>query len=161
NGAHVAVAGSHPSALDRDAAASVRFAPGAGEAFLCALAAALGSGEADDFARRAGADAAQVRKLAGLLRESGPVVIGWGGRLSHGPRGKHAVDALLAVASALNLAGTEGAGLLEVPAGTNGRGIREVGLAPNLGPGLTGPHAEGREAADIAQALADGDGGAL
>src|SRR4051794_41207935 len=36
---------------------------------------------------------------------------------------------LLAVASALDLAGTEGSGLLEVPAGSNGRGLREVGLA--------------------------------
>src|SRR4051812_34703681 len=41
NGVQVAVASSHPSALDRDAAAAVRFAPGAAEAFLAALAAAL------------------------------------------------------------------------------------------------------------------------
>jgi NADH-quinone oxidoreductase subunit G len=43
NGVKVAVATSHPSALDRDAAATVRFAPGSGEALLVALAAALGS----------------------------------------------------------------------------------------------------------------------
>src|SRR5215208_3048448 len=43
NGVQVAVASSHPSALDREAAAAVRFAPGAGEALLVALASALGS----------------------------------------------------------------------------------------------------------------------
>src|SRR4051812_28240210 len=43
NGVHVTVASSHPSGLDRDAAATVRFAPGAGEALLVALATALGS----------------------------------------------------------------------------------------------------------------------
>src|SRR4051812_41846584 len=46
NGVQVAVASSHPSALDRDAAATVRFAPGSGEAVLAALAAALGSDRA-------------------------------------------------------------------------------------------------------------------
>src|SRR3954467_3741960 len=46
NGVQVAVASSHPSALDRDAAATVRFAPGSGEALLAALAAALGSDRA-------------------------------------------------------------------------------------------------------------------
>jgi NADH-quinone oxidoreductase subunit G len=44
NGVQVAVASSHPSALDRDAAAAVRFAPGSGEALLAALAEALGAG---------------------------------------------------------------------------------------------------------------------
>src|SRR5215212_894423 len=46
NGVQVTVASSHPSALDRDAAATVRFAPGSGEALLAALAAALGSDQA-------------------------------------------------------------------------------------------------------------------
>src|SRR5947209_12259931 len=46
NGVQVAVASSHPSALDREAAATVRFAPGSGEALLAALAAALGSDRA-------------------------------------------------------------------------------------------------------------------
>src|SRR4051812_39583376 len=43
NGVQVTVASSHPSALDRDAAATVRFAPGSSEALLAALLAALGS----------------------------------------------------------------------------------------------------------------------
>jgi NADH-quinone oxidoreductase subunit G len=88
-------------------------------------------------------------------------VIIWGERLSQGPRGKEAVDALLAVAAALNIPSTEGAGLIEVPAGTNARGLREVGLAPNLGPGLADPPATGRDGAAIAEALVAGDAAAL
>jgi NADH-quinone oxidoreductase chain G len=271
NGVQVTVASSHPSALDRDAAATVRFAPGSGEALLVALAAALGSdrvrgdgvpepvspgepepreelvtepdpgapapvagpdgtpgamaggppgeqstegerpavtppGETGEprvgagesgaetgstdvpgaeppaksksltdrgqtlqreslgsgenhleaLAFRAGADADQIARLAGILRAAGPVVIVWGERLSHGPRGKQAVDALLAVAGALGVAETEGAGLLEVPAGANGRGLREVGVLPGAGPGLAAVDSPGRDASAIADALAAG-----
>jgi len=59
------------------------------------------------------------------------------------------------------MAGTEGAGLLEVPAGSNGRGLREAGVLPNAGPGLSaGPAAgdgDGRDAAGIAEGLASGE----
>ena len=34
------------------------------------------------------------------------------------------------------MAGKEESGLIEVPAATNGRGMREVGVLPELGPGL-------------------------
>ena len=34
---------------------------------------------------------------------------------------------------------TAGAGLLEIPAGANGRGLREAGVLPNAGPGLLEP----------------------
>jgi NADH-quinone oxidoreductase subunit G len=230
NGVKVTVASSHPSALDRDAAATVRFAPGSGEALLAALAAALGSdrapraraeepvpdgiaaeaepvghaaelphgdpvgtmgevvtepdpgapapvsgpggdaapeasapGATDDsvavLADRAGADPDAIRSLAATLRAAGSVVIIWGERLSHGPRGKQAIDALLALAQALNIPATEGSGLLEVPAGTNGRGLREVGVLPNFGPGFS--DASGRGAAEIADALAGGQASAL
>src|SRR5439155_4127474 len=46
NGVQVTVASSHQSALDREAAATVRFAAGSGGARLAALAAALGAGRA-------------------------------------------------------------------------------------------------------------------
>jgi NADH-quinone oxidoreductase chain G len=120
-----------------------------------------GDGRLDTLARRAGADAAQISELAAILRQAGPVVILWGERLSHGPRGKQAVDALLAVASALGVAETEGAGLLEVPAGANGRGLREVGVLPGTGPGLAPLDSPGRDAGAIADALAAGDTAAL
>jgi NADH-quinone oxidoreductase subunit G len=116
-------------------------------------------GDSGALAARAGADAEEIQRLADVLRAAGSVVIVWGERLSHGPRGRQAVDALLAVAQALDLAGTEGSGLLEVPAGTNGRGLREIGLLPNSGPGFA--DAEGRGANDIAGALAAGESSAL
>jgi NADH-quinone oxidoreductase subunit G len=116
-----------------------------------------GGNRLETLAFRAGADADQIARLAGILRQAGPVVIIWGERLSHGPRGKQAVDALLAVASALGVAETEGAGLLEVPAGANGRGLREVGVLPAAGPGLAELDSPGRNSAAIADALAAGD----
>jgi predicted molibdopterin-dependent oxidoreductase YjgC len=122
-----------------------------------------GPGGGDDpvavLSDRAGADPDAVRRLAATLRAAGSVVIIWGERLSHGSRGRQAVDALLAVASALGLAGADGSGLLEVPAGTNGRGLREVGLLPNAGPGFSG--ASGRGSADMADSLTGGESSAL
>jgi NADH-quinone oxidoreductase subunit G len=120
-----------------------------------------GDGRLDQLAHNAGADAAQIRELAGILRQAGSVVIIWGERLSHGPRGRQAVDALLAVATALGIDQTDGAGLLEVPAGANGRGLREVGVLPQTGPGLLDAQPAGRDSAAIAEALAAGDIAAL
>ena len=57
--------------------------------------------------------------------------------------------ALLAVARRCGATDTDGAGLIEVPAGTNGRGLREVGCLPNLGPGLTAAEATGVGAAEM------------
>jgi NADH-quinone oxidoreductase subunit G len=62
------------------------------------------------------------------------------------------VEALLALAGALGVEDRDEAGLIEVPAGTNGRGLREVGCAPTVGPGLTDVPAEGMTAAEIAEA---------
>ncbi len=42
--------------------------------------------------------------------------------------------------------GADGAGLLEVPAFANGRGLREAGVLPNAGPGLSEPPAAGGDA---------------
>jgi NADH-quinone oxidoreductase subunit G len=81
------------------------------------------------------------------------VVVVWGERLSHGERGQGAVDALLATASALGLGEDDGGGLLEVPALTNGRGLREVGCLPNMGPGLADVQETGLEADRIAEEL--------
>ena len=49
-----------------------------------------------------------------------------------------ALAALLRIADKLGLAGRDGAGLLEVPAGTNARGIREAGALPERRPRLLG-----------------------
>ncbi|HLL87459.1 MAG TPA: NADH-quinone oxidoreductase subunit NuoG [Thermoleophilaceae bacterium] len=194
-GVKTVVIGGRPGALDPTADAIVRTAPGASEAALGALAAALGEvepvehapserrmprdvaqaplgglderqhGEPDEQGRsldqggldalagKAGTSAESVRNAAALLRDAGPVVVVWAERLSHGARGREAVAALLALAGALEVAGTEGAGLIEVPSGTNSRGLREVGCIPNLGPGLADAPEAGLPAADIARAL--------
>jgi NADH-quinone oxidoreductase subunit G len=149
NGARLVVASARPSTLDPNAAAALRYAPGADEAAIGALAAALGSSRAatpslDDWARSARASAGfragatnggpppsaadAVRAAAEVLRDAGDVVVICGERAGS--------DALLALAGALGLEGKDESGLIEVPAGTNGRGLREVGAARGLGPGL-------------------------
>ncbi|MCD6725792.1 MAG: NADH-quinone oxidoreductase subunit NuoG [Solirubrobacteraceae bacterium] len=162
-GVRLFVATSRPSSLDDRARGIVRYAPGAGEAFLAALDAALtGEGDVDALAGAAGADADAVRRLADGLRDAGEeVVVLWGERLTAGPRGADAARALLNVAARLGLAGRDGAGLLEVPSAANGRGLREVGVLPNAGPGLCEPSAEGRDADGIAAAAAAGEIAAL
>ena len=90
---------------------------------------------AADLQERAGELAAQ---LQGIGEE---VVILWGECLTAGPDGATAARALLDLADTLSLADTDGAGLLEIPAGTNGRGLREAGVLPNANPGLCEPSA--------------------
>ncbi len=155
NGARVVVASSRPSSLDASAAASLRFSPGGAEAALGALAAALGSSrtpgaDVASLAARARASAgfrpgrplsngdagAAVRALADLLKDAGDVVVIWGERVFGGERGGQAADALLAVAESLGIAGKAESGMIAIPEVTNGRGLREVGCAPGLLPGL-------------------------
>jgi NADH-quinone oxidoreductase subunit G len=154
NGARLVVASARPSTLDPNAAAALRFAPGTAEAAIGALASALGSpraGSIDELAEKArasegfragspppngggprtGADA--VRAVADVLRDAGDVVVIWGERVG---AAAEALEALLALAGALGIEGKDEAGLIEVPAGTNGRGLREVGCVPTLEPGL-------------------------
>jgi len=113
------------------------------------------TGGIDDLSRRAGTSSEAIRNAAAILRAAGPTVVLWGERLSHGARGGAGVRALLALARALAIPETEGAGLIEVPAGTNGRGLREVGCLPGLGPGLADAPSVGKAAAEIAPALDD------
>ena len=160
----LAVASPAESSLDANAAAIVRYAPGGAAAFTAALAAALsGLGDVESLAAKAGAEADGVRRLAALLRgprstgedEEAPareIVVLWGERLTAGPNGAAAAHALIELADALQIAGTEGAGLLEIPSSANGRGLREAGVLPNAGPGLGAPATEGLDAAGMAGA---------
>ncbi len=178
NGVQLALGSPRKSALAERATLSVRYAPGGGAAFAAALAAALtGSPRLAQHAQAAGADAEAVRELAAMLAgEDGSareLVVLWGERLTAGPDGAQGARALLQIARALGLASTEGAGLLEVPAGTNARGLREAGVLPNAGPGLSWPPAPGRganggagssighDAHGIARAVSDGELSAL
>ncbi len=165
NGARLVVASSRPSTLDGAASAALRFAPGASEAGLAALAAALDSPRAnsaslDELARSARAEAGfiqgrpatnggppagagAVRSVAHVVRTAADVVVIWGERVICGARGEQAGQALLAVADALGIAGRAESGLIGIPAEANGRGLREVGCAPGLGPGLVDVEAPG------------------
>ena len=105
-------------------------------------------------AGRAGAATDDIRAAATALRDAGDVVVIWGERIAHGPRGKQATAALLALARALKIESADGAGLIEVPAGsTNARGLREVGCLPNLKAGLQEADAAGIAGADMPGAL--------
>jgi NADH-quinone oxidoreductase subunit G len=106
----------------------------------------------------------RASELALELRESGDeVVILWSERLTAGASGAAAAQALLDLAQTLSLADTDGAGLLEIPAATNGRGLREAGVLPNAGPGLSEPRGgvngvgDPLDARGIAHGLAEGE----
>ncbi|MGZ6706170.1 MAG: NADH-quinone oxidoreductase subunit NuoG [Solirubrobacteraceae bacterium] len=168
-GVKLSVATSRPSSLDPNARRTVRFAPGAGEAFARALTAALtpgAHGDADRHARAAGIEPDALLALAEGLRDAGEdVVIVFGERLVSGPRGAEAARALLDLAGRLDvLGGRDGAGLLCVPSSTNGRGLAEAGVLPNAGPGLSAVEnlsRPARDAAGIAAAAAAGELSAL
>ena len=125
NGVKLAIATARPSALDPNAALVVRYAPGDEAAFLAGARARRWHGAAGDpdDRSRALADAAARRRRG----RRDPV-----GRALAAPT---ALASLLRIARRLGLAGRDGAGLLEIPAGANGRGLREAGALPNAGPG--------------------------
>jgi NADH-quinone oxidoreductase subunit G len=151
-GVRLVVASARPSALDPNAGLIRRYEPGGEAAFLTGLDRALAGG-----ASAGDPETAPFSELADYLRDGGEdVVIIWGERCLD----EAALRALLSIADRLGLAGREGAGLLEIPVGANGRGLREAGATPAMGPGYgeldagTGP---GRGAREIARAAASGD----
>ena len=117
--ARLVVASERPTALDGGSTESARYAPGQAAAFMAALAAELGEDPAPQ-----GPHAEDAARIAGELRPGSTVVV-WGERLAGEAA---ATEALLRCAEALD-ASAEGAGLIGVPDGANGRGLREVGCA--------------------------------
>ena len=151
NGVKLAIASARPSTLDPNATVSLRYAPGDEAAFLSALEAAC------RHASSGAAPTASVAALAELLTTGGEdVVIVYNESLPD-----TALASLLRIAQLLGLDGRAGAGLLEIPAGANGRGVREVGAVPNAGPGYSELPASGRSAGAIAAAAAAGEVTAL
>ena len=145
NGVALAIASARPSALDRNAKRIVRHAPGGEAELLTELETALG--------RDGGDDDSDLGALAGLLRDGGQdVVIVWSERI-----GGAAAATLLRIAQRLGLADHDGAGLLEIPSGANGRGLREAGVIPDAGPGFDLLDNAGRGATEIAEAAAAGE----
>ena len=153
NGAKLLVATERPTALDGGAAIgsagcieAQRYAPGEALDFIEGLRAAIASGDPDS-------DAAG---FADALRDDGPVVIVWGEGILAGGDREQVAEALLGLADVLGLDGREGAGLYEIPAATNGRGLREVGCAEESGPGYAATE-PGRSADEIRAALEAGE----
>jgi NADH-quinone oxidoreductase subunit G len=108
--------------------------------------------------RAGGLEPSAVRELAGSLSQAGEdVVLLWGERLTAGPNGAEAAAALVDLAAALSMDEVEGAGLLEIPSTTNGRGLREAGVLPNAGPGLSAIGEDGLDAGGIAAGLLAGE----
>ena len=149
NGAKLIVATEAPTTLDGGAEAIVRYGPGQAGGFLSELAGALATaGTPSSLGDRRegpglssevdGADSAKrsegVPAVADVLKSTERAVVIWGDRIG---RGQGAAEALLDVASALDLESKEGSGLLEVPEFTNARGLREAGCLPDAGPGLS------------------------
>jgi NADH-quinone oxidoreductase subunit G len=103
-------------------------------------------------------DEAQRDGLLDTLRAAGnEIVVLWHERLAAGADGERAVRALLDLAATLGLAEIDGAGLLEVPAHANGRGLREAGVLPNAGPELSETDEDGLDAQGIAEAFERGE----
>ncbi|HVA20373.1 MAG TPA: molybdopterin-dependent oxidoreductase, partial [Solirubrobacteraceae bacterium] len=103
-------------------------------------------------------DEAERDDLLDTLRATGEeVVVLWHERLAAGPDGEQTVRALLDLAATLSLAKIDGAGLLEVPAHANGRGLREAGVLPNAGPGLSETDEDGLDAPRITEAFERGE----
>jgi len=141
NGAKLVVATERPTALDGGAEAIARYAPGQAAHFVSELASAIGGAEN------------VATPVAGTLRDAEKVVVIWGERVA---REEGSAEVLLDVAKATDMAGTDGAGLLEIPDTTNARGLREAGCLPDAGPGLA-ETAAGRSTEEIRQALIDGE----
>jgi NADH-quinone oxidoreductase subunit G len=148
-GVRLAIATARPSALDPNAGLIRRYPPGEEAAFLASLDRAIASDDGDHT---------EFAELARYLRDGGEdVVILWGERRLNA----EALASLLSIARRLGLAERDGAGLLEIPAGANGRGLREAGVLPGSGPGYaelgtSDPAGPVRGAREIAQATAGG-----
>jgi NADH-quinone oxidoreductase subunit G len=139
HGGRVAVASARPTALDARADTVVRMAPGGAAEWLVSL-----EDDGNDF-------------VDSITAAGEDIVILYGERLLSGPNREVAAKALLNLAARLGVAGRPGAGLLEIPATANGRGLREVGFAPGYGPGYATLAETGSDATAIAQGLGDGD----
>ena len=136
NETRLAVATDRPTAIDGGAEETARYAPGFIAGFVSALAAEAG---VDGYERGPGELGANAERIAGVLRPGSTVIV-WAGEPSR---------------PLADLARKLEAKLLEVPAGANGRGLREMGCVPTAGPGLSRTQV-GLDASDLCSALTEG-----
>ena len=172
HGVKLAVASSRPSSLDAGAAVRTRFAPGAGEALLVALDAALRRRGRRGLERRRRAPgratpAPRAAPSPRWPRRSPPPARTSSSSTASGSSPGHGASTPRARCStspgAWGLpAGAPAPGLLCVPAGTNGRGLAEAGVLPGVRPRLrrAGP-ARAATARRSPRRAADGELGAL
>ncbi|HEX6116451.1 MAG TPA: NADH-quinone oxidoreductase subunit NuoG [Solirubrobacterales bacterium] len=151
SGLRLSIASDRPSSLDGGAEETARYAPRDGARFVAELAAAV-AGEDTSGERVYGEE---VDRIADLGRERGVVIV-FSERLLRDADAPDTAAALLRLADALELSDREGAGLLEVPEETNGRGLREAGCIPGAGPGYA-PAEVGKDSAGIRDALESGE----
>ena len=118
HGTRLVIATDRPTALDGGALETARYEPGSIGRFASALAAEAG---VDGHERADGEVGGDAERIVGELRPGSTVIV-WAGEPDH---------AIADLARALD------AKLLQVPAGANGRGLREVGCTPFAGPGLS------------------------
>ncbi|MQA73045.1 MAG: NADH-quinone oxidoreductase subunit NuoG [Solirubrobacterales bacterium] len=170
------VASDRPTALDGGAEVTARYEPGEAAELLEALERQLTrppanpgtpGREAEDVPGigSAGREAEEVpggdsgaESIAGELRPGATVIV-YGERVGRGTGGEAALHALAGCARALRC-DADRAGLIGVPDGANGRGLREVGCLSGAGPGFE-EAAAGRDLAEIRDGLRAGDVDAL
>jgi NADH-quinone oxidoreductase subunit G len=137
NETRLAVATDRPTAIDGGAEETARYVPGFMNRFVSALAAEAG---AEGYERHPDEIGADAERIAGVLRPGSTVIV-WSGEPS---------------TAVVDLARRLDAKLLEVPAGANGRGLREVGCSPVAGPGY-GEVPAGRDAEGVREGLTGGE----
>jgi NADH-quinone oxidoreductase subunit G len=124
------------------------------------LATFLAEHSIERLAEIAEVEVEDLREAAALLTQAEDVVVLWGERLGHGREGDAVLGALGDLALVLGLDAGDGSGLIEVPTAANGRGLREIGCSPALGPGLTDAE-PGMTADQAREAAARGEVGAV
>ena len=157
NGAKLAVATARPSALDEKATLTARFAPKFAAAFAQAVLAGVQGGDVADLAARAGASSEDAQAVADLLKNAERPAVLWGEKLLYYPGGLATAKIIANLNAALSVASKDGAGHLQIPVQGNGRGLREVGVLPNIGPGLSEEDPGGKSSNEIAEALSSGE----
>jgi predicted molibdopterin-dependent oxidoreductase YjgC len=124
------------------------------------LARFLAEHSVERLAELAEVEVQDLRDTAALLTEAENLLVIWGERLGDGERGPASLRALVDLALILGLDAAAGSGLLEIPAQSNGRGLREVGCLPGFGAGLIVAD-EGMSALAIRDTAGRGELGAL
>src|SRR4029078_1007434 len=89
-----------------------------------------------------------------LLNGAERPAILWGEKILYYAGGAAPAMTVANIVDKLGVAKTPGAGHMQIPVQANGRGLREIGFLPNLGPALS-EEGDGKSSHEIAAALGD------